>query len=232
MRRKLKTQCSVLLGCPLALLNEVRLPGAHAPNFSATDFDEIFIERKLLSTESIRVDRKRKVVCEGVIDGKEKFMHEHIVWIFHGDRGVQRNVRSRFRLHPRIAESEASFLFEFTRKLLVKPPVTVSLSFCPAAFHDDSLSYCSEAHRLETVTRSDGAFLVFHWHTYVTLLHLVICLHKKKNLLERLMVDTAQEHTWATAPDGTRFCGRGWQCSPVVAVTAQLWAWMIPMALL
>ena len=43
-----------------------------------------------------------------------------------------RNVRSRFRLHPRIAESEVSVLFEFTinsaKKLVVEPPVTVDLS--------------------------------------------------------------------------------------------------------
>ena len=70
-------------------------------------------------------------------------MHDRTAWTFIGNRGVQRNVRSRFRPHPRIAESDALFLFEFTikstRKLLVEPSVMVGLSFCPVAFHDDSL---------------------------------------------------------------------------------------------
>ena len=46
----------------------------------------------------------------------------------------------RFRLHPRIAISEASILFEFTiksaRKLAVEPPVNVGQDFCYAATHD------------------------------------------------------------------------------------------------
>ena len=59
-----------------------------------------------------------------------------------GVQGVQRNVRCGFRLHPRIAKSEASILIEFTihsaKKLVVEPPVTVGLSFCLAALHDVS----------------------------------------------------------------------------------------------
>ena len=53
---------------------------------------------------------------------------------------MRRNVRSRFRLHPRIAISETSILFEFTvkstRKFAVEPPVNVGLDFCYAAIHD------------------------------------------------------------------------------------------------
>ena len=78
----------------LVLLNEVRLPGAHAPNCSVTDCDELFIERKLLSigsTQHVCVKEEEwEVIYQGVIDEK--------------------------RLHPRIAESEASILIEFTIK--------------------------------------------------------------------------------------------------------------------
>ena len=53
---------------------------------------------------------------------------------------VKRNVRSGFRLHPRIAKSEASILFELstksTRELVVEPPMTVGLSFCAVAVYD------------------------------------------------------------------------------------------------
>ena len=70
-------------------------------------------------------------------------MHDHIAWTFLGDRGVQRNVRSRFRPHRRIAGAEASILIEFTVNQQfpggLEPPITVGLSFCSAAFHDDSL---------------------------------------------------------------------------------------------
>ena len=48
---------------------------------------------------------------------------DHFCTDFPWDRDVQWNVWSRFRPHPRISESEASFLVEFTikfaRKLLV-----------------------------------------------------------------------------------------------------------------
>ena len=59
LRRKWSTRCSLLLGSAsiqvpartltmkmlwLVLLNEVRLPGAHAPNCSVTDCGESFIE--------------------------------------------------------------------------------------------------------------------------------------------------------------------------------------------
>ena len=43
---------------------------------------------------------------------------------------------------------------------------------------------------------------------------------------------TARGHTWATAPDATRFSGRDWHCSTIVSVDPQLWAWMVPVALL
>ena len=49
------------------------------------------------------------------------------------------------------------FTIKSTKKLLVKPPVTVGLSSCSAAFHDVSLC-CDEAHRIETVTRRDDNF--------------------------------------------------------------------------
>ena len=45
---------------------------------------------------------------------------------------MQRNLRSRFRLHPRITDSDASVLIEFmiksARKLVVEPPMTVDLT--------------------------------------------------------------------------------------------------------
>ena len=49
-----------------------------------------------------------------------------------GDRGAQRNVRSRFRLHSRITDAEASVLIQFTiksaRKVVVEQPMTVGLT--------------------------------------------------------------------------------------------------------
>ena len=52
------------------------------------------------------------------------------------------SVRRRFRLHPRIAKSEASILFELTidsaRKLVVEPPATVGLGLCSGAIPDVS----------------------------------------------------------------------------------------------
>ena len=55
---------------------------------------------------------------------------------------MQRNVRSAFRLHSRIADLDASVLIEFmtksARKLVVQPPTTVGLWFCFCAFHDVS----------------------------------------------------------------------------------------------
>ena len=149
MRRKLRTQCRIYwvvhssaIKNVLVLLSEVRLPGAHAPNCSATDCDEFSCKGSFCRQETYCTRKSgRLFIMMSLMEKRTKFMHEHIAWTFLGDRGVQRKVRSRFRPHPRIAESEASFL-EFTiksaMKLLVKPPVTVGLSFCPATFHDVS----------------------------------------------------------------------------------------------
>ena len=42
----------------------------------------------------------------------------------------------------------------------------------------------------------------------------------------------ARGRTWATTPDATRFSGRDRQCSPIVSVDAQLWAWVVLVVLL
>ena len=48
---------------------------------------------------------------------------------------------AKFRLHPRRDVQQDEFTIKSARKYLwlVTPPVTVGLSFCPAAFHFDSL---------------------------------------------------------------------------------------------
>ena len=51
----------------------------------------------------------------------------------------ERNVRSGFRVHSKIAKSEASVLIDLiksVRKLVVEPPVTVGLGLCSIAIHD------------------------------------------------------------------------------------------------
>ena len=52
------------------------------------------------------------------------------------------NVRSGFRLHPRVLSLRRLFFIEFkiksARKFVVEPPMTVDLSFCSAAFLDVS----------------------------------------------------------------------------------------------
>ena len=67
----------------LALLNEVRVPGAHAPNFSMTDCDESFIKKGLVDWNILHVyvqEEERAVVSRDVIDGEEsKTVHEIIL---------------------------------------------------------------------------------------------------------------------------------------------------------
>ena len=69
------------------------------------------------------------VVC---LSNDGKVSGDHFVRTSFGDRGVQRNVQSRFRLHPHITDSEASILIEFmiksARELVVEPPMTVGLT--------------------------------------------------------------------------------------------------------
>ena len=75
-------------------------------------------------TSALRRKSGRLFIKMSLMEKRTKFMHQYIAWTFIGDRGVQWTVRSRFRPHPCIAESEPSFLFEFTiksaRKLSVK----------------------------------------------------------------------------------------------------------------
>ena len=129
----------------LVWLNEVRLPGVHAPNCSVTDCDELFVERKLLSIGSILhvcvKEEEWEVVSRDAIDGKESETEN-----LRGHPWSSRCVKGMFEadseLHPRIFKSEASILIEVTinsaKKLVVEPPVTVDLSFCLAALHDVS----------------------------------------------------------------------------------------------
>ena len=64
-------------------------------------------------------------------------MRDHFARTCLGDLNVQRNVRSRFRLHPRFADPEVSHLIESViksaRKLVVEPPMTVDLNSCAAS---------------------------------------------------------------------------------------------------
>ena len=73
-----------------------------------------------------------EVVSGDVIDGKaSETERDHFARISLEVELCKRNVRSRSRLHPRIAESEASVLCDFAtksaKKLVVEPPVTVDL---------------------------------------------------------------------------------------------------------
>ena len=129
----------------LVWLNEVRLPGAHAPKCSVTDRDK-YIERKLSSmgnTPHVYVKEEEwEFGCRVVINRKESETECAIILRGHPleIEVCERTVRSGFRLHSRIAKSEASVLIEFTiksiRKMVVEPPVTAGLGFCSAAIHD------------------------------------------------------------------------------------------------
>ena len=75
-----------------------------------------------------------------VIDGKENEIYARSNFQDSpGDRGA----RGKCEADSDCTHAETSILVEFTikpaRKLVVKPPATVDLRFCPAAFHDDSL---------------------------------------------------------------------------------------------
>ena len=86
-------------------------------SFSVFDGDE-YIERKLFVV-CIHVHVKEQeweVIYRLVNDGKENETRSFYA-DFSGDRGVHRNVRSGFRLNPRITISEVStFKIEFTIK--------------------------------------------------------------------------------------------------------------------
>ena len=92
----------------LALLSEV-----HAPNCWMTGCDESFIGRALVDRSILYVcvkEEEWKVVYQDVLTGKE--IETTCMFILPGlslEMEVgKRNVRSRFRQHPRIAESGAS----------------------------------------------------------------------------------------------------------------------------
>ena len=112
----------------LASLN--RHPGTHTPK-SVTDCDGYREE-------------EWEVVYRDVNDGKESETECAISLRGHPMEieVCERNLRSGFRLHARIAKSEASVLFKLmtksARKLVVEPPVTVGLGFCTATIHDIS----------------------------------------------------------------------------------------------
>ena len=84
---------------------------AHTPNFSVTDCD-MNIERKLSSstTRCTFTSRRKCGVC---------FSNSHECAIILRGLSLEfevcnMNVRSRFRLHPRVAKSKASMLIKFT----------------------------------------------------------------------------------------------------------------------
>ena len=74
-----------------------------------------------------------------------------------GDRDVDRNLRCGFRLHSRIAKSEASILIEFTNKsamkLVVEPPATVGFGLCSAAIHNVSHDFMFTTLELSALNR-------------------------------------------------------------------------------
>ena len=97
--------------------------GVHAPNCSVTDCGN-YIERKLSSMGNTLLvyveDEQWEFISRIVIEGKGSeteraiILREHPLE-FEVCRG---NARSGFRLHQRIAKSEASILIEFT----INPP--------------------------------------------------------------------------------------------------------------
>ena len=105
----------------LALLNEVRQPGAHAPTCSVIDCDG-YVERKLPSigsTQHIYVSKEEwTVVYRDVVDGKESKTECAIILRAHPleIEVCERNVLSGFRVHSSIPKSEASVLIDLTTK--------------------------------------------------------------------------------------------------------------------
>ena len=66
-----------------------------------------------------------------------------------GDRGAQRNVRSAFRLHPRIATS----CLNSAMILVVEPAATVGLCLCSDAILDVSHDFIFTALELSVLKR-------------------------------------------------------------------------------
>ena len=54
---------------------------------------------------------------------------------------------------------------------------------------------------------------------------------KRPRYLKATHEATAQGQRWANAPDATRLFGHDWRCTPVVALDAQLWEWVVLVAL-
>ena len=120
---------------------EVRQSRAHTPNYSVTL--RRFIERKLSSIGSTLHVHVEEEEWEIFIEVSLMEKRPAIILCGHPleNEVYIKNVSKRFTLRSRIVLSEASVLIEFmiksARKLLVKPPVTVGLSFCSAALHDE-----------------------------------------------------------------------------------------------
>ena len=101
-----------------------------------------------------------KFVCQDAIDGKvNETEREIILRELSLEIEVCKGMCEAYsdRTHTSRGVIVIEFTIKSTKKLLVKPPVTVDLSSCSAAFHDVSL-HCDEAHRIEIVTRSDDNF--------------------------------------------------------------------------
>ena len=149
----------------LALLNEVRQPGTHAPNCSVIDCDG-YVERKLPligSTQHIYVSEEEwTIVYRDVVDGKERETECTIVLRAQPleIEVCERNVLSGFRVHSSIPKSEASVLIDLTiksaKKLMFEPLTTVELDLCSAAVHDVSYDSLFTAMDVDSVVKGKG----------------------------------------------------------------------------
>ena len=149
----------------LALLNEVRQAGTHAPNCSVIDYDG-YVERKLPligSTQHIYVSEEEwTVVYRNVVDGKASKTECAIVLRTHPleIEVCERNVLSGFRVHSSIPKSEGSVLIDLTikaaKKLMVEPLTTVGLNLCSAAIHDVSYDSLFTAMDVDSVVKGKG----------------------------------------------------------------------------
>ena len=110
----------------LALLNEVRQPGAHAPNRSVTDSDA-YNGRKLSSigsTQHVNVRKKELEGCSLEMSLMEKIAEPNAPYIVRRHsfemEVCERDVRCGFRQHSSIAISEAAVLFDLRIKFVRK----------------------------------------------------------------------------------------------------------------
>ena len=140
----------------LALLNEVRQPGTHAPNCSVIDCDG-YVERKLPligSTQHIYVSEEEwTVVYRDVVRNCSARTSV-------GDRGVKKECAQWIPSAPKHPKSEASVLIDLTiksaKKLMVEPLTTVRLDLCKATIHDVSYDSLFTAMDVDSVVKGKG----------------------------------------------------------------------------